>query len=288
MKFHPYSEIFPLIEGAEFEALVEDIKAHGLREKIWVYEGRILDGRNRFLACKKAGIKAATRKYAGKDALAFVVSANMQRRHLTIEQRALAAAKVATLSRGGDRRSDDFKASREALKQDDAAGAFGVSRSSVQRATKIVEHGSKALQSAVESGEIPLKKAAAVVDLPKSEQLKAATQKPLEPDLEAPEAPDDVDEDAAIASAEADYQRRVDTVMAADEKLAAAMAQLKQQSALIGTLESTRDGYMRGKEAVTKLLQAEQRKAAKLEKENAKLREQIEKLQERIAIMEAA
>lgn len=288
MKFHPYSEIFPLIEGAEFEALVEDIKAHGLREKIWVYEGRILDGRNRFLACKKAGIKAATRKYAGKDALAFVVSANMQRRHLTIEQRALAAAKVATLSRGGDRRSDDFKASREALKQDDAAGAFGVSRSSVQRATKIVEHGSKALQSAVESGEIPLKKAAAVVDLPKSEQLKAATQKPLEPDLEAPEAPDDVDEDAAIASAEADYQRRVDAVMAADEKLAAAMAQLKQQSALIGTLESTRDGYMRGKEAVTKLLQAEQRKAAKLEKENAKLREQIEKLQERIAIMEAA
>jgi hypothetical protein len=100
-------------------------------------------------------------------------------------------------------------------------------------------------------------------------------------DPEAPERPQDIDEDAALAAAEADLTRRMDAVMSADDKLVAAHAQLKQQAALIGTLETTRDGYMRGKEAVTKLLQAEKRKTAKLEKENARLRE-------RLAVMEAA
>lgn len=103
-----------------------------------------------------------------------------------------------------------------------------------------------------------------------------------------PERPDDVDEDAALAAAEADYTRRVDAVMQADDALTEMRAQLKQQAALIGTLEMTRDGYMRGKDAVTKMLQAEQRKTTKLEKDLAKAREENESLRERLAIMEAA
>jgi hypothetical protein len=94
-------------------------------------------------------------------------------------------------------------------------------------------------------------------------------------DDDEPERPDDIDEDAALAVAEADYLRRVDAVMQSDDKMAEAKAQLKQQAALIGTLETTRDGYMRGKDAVTKMLQAEQRKVAKLEKENKALRERL-------------
>lgn len=110
----------------------------------------------------------------------------------------------------------------------------------------------------------------------------------MAPDDDAPERPDDADEDAALAAAEADYSRRVDAVMQSDDKLSEARAQLKQQSALVATLEITRDSYMRGKDAVTKMLQAEQRKVAKLEKENAKLRDEIENLRERIAIREEA
>jgi N6-adenosine-specific RNA methylase IME4 len=54
--FHPLADIFPLIEGDDFEALVSDIRTFGLRESIVLFDGQILDGRNRYLACVAAGL----------------------------------------------------------------------------------------------------------------------------------------------------------------------------------------------------------------------------------------
>lgn len=76
--------------------LAEDIKANGLLEPIVLYEGMILDGRNRHAACLLAVVepKFAEANGIGSPVL-YVVSKNLHRRHLTVSQRAAIAAEVA-------------------------------------------------------------------------------------------------------------------------------------------------------------------------------------------------
>jgi hypothetical protein len=90
IKFHPLANLFPLMEGAEFDALVADIKAHGLHEVIVLYEEKILDGRNRYRACVAAGVPVELGRvqfYGDTDPVAYVISKNIHRRHLTAEQK---------------------------------------------------------------------------------------------------------------------------------------------------------------------------------------------------------
>jgi hypothetical protein len=93
-KFHPVSEILPLLEGDEFAALVASIKSHGLMNPIWLHpDGSIVDGRNRYRACQEARIEPRYQNWNGKGSLIdFVVAQNIERRHLDASQRALLAA----------------------------------------------------------------------------------------------------------------------------------------------------------------------------------------------------
>lgn len=93
MNFHPAANIFPLLQGDEFEALKADISQNGLIEPIWLHpDGRIVDGRNRWLACDSLAIAPRFKTWDGKGSLvAFVVSLNLHRRHLTSSQRAAVA-----------------------------------------------------------------------------------------------------------------------------------------------------------------------------------------------------
>jgi|SRR6516164_3945695 hypothetical protein len=86
-KFHPLADIFPLMEGQEFDELVADIGKNGLQENIVIYEDKILDGRNRYRACKGAGVSYFSSAYVGDDPLGFIISRNLHRRHLTEEKR---------------------------------------------------------------------------------------------------------------------------------------------------------------------------------------------------------
>ena len=54
----------------------------------------ILDGRNRARACKAVGIESTFTTYTGDDPIAYVVSLNLHRRHLTAEQKRELIAKL--------------------------------------------------------------------------------------------------------------------------------------------------------------------------------------------------
>lgn len=97
---HPMAAIFPEIGGDDFTKLVADILSYGVREPVWIYEGKILDGRNRYRACVKAGKDCPTREFTGsrQEALALVWSMNRERRHLTPSQAAAAETIRAQLS----------------------------------------------------------------------------------------------------------------------------------------------------------------------------------------------
>jgi ParB-like chromosome segregation protein Spo0J len=83
---HPLAAIFPEIEGQAFNALVEDIKERGQQEAVWLFENKILDGKNRARACELLGKEALIRPYTGDDPVGFVLSANLHRRHLDESQ----------------------------------------------------------------------------------------------------------------------------------------------------------------------------------------------------------
>ena len=89
-----FAEIFPMLDDDRLNELVRDIKDHGLLDAIVLYEGKILDGRCRYLACKVAGVEPRFEIYDGADALGFAVSRNLHRRHLNESQRAMVAARV--------------------------------------------------------------------------------------------------------------------------------------------------------------------------------------------------
>jgi hypothetical protein len=95
---HPLAETYPLMEGDEFEALVKDIEDNDLIEPITLHEGKILDGRNRYNACRRISHKFGKFDFKnlpdGKDPLLFVISKNSARRHLTTEQKRDVIAKL--------------------------------------------------------------------------------------------------------------------------------------------------------------------------------------------------
>jgi N6-adenosine-specific RNA methylase IME4 len=163
MRFHPYAEIFPLLEGDEFDQLVADIKARGLYEPIVTYEDQILDGRNRFRACVAAGIDCDLVPYIGIDPLGYVISRNLKRRHLSESQRAVVAAKLATLRRGDNQHTEGLPIGR-------SSELLNVGERSIARAREVLDKGTPELAAAVERGRVSVSAAADIASRPQDEQ----------------------------------------------------------------------------------------------------------------------
>jgi ParB-like chromosome segregation protein Spo0J len=155
-EFHPLANLFPMLDkdSRSFKGLVEDIKANRQYEPIWLLDGKILDGRNRYNACQQLGKEVVARDYIGDDPIGFVLSSNLHRRHLNVSQRAMVAAKLTSLELGANQHS-------EGTSIEVAAKLLNVGRASVERARQVLAKGDPSLIEAVEQGETSVTDAAA-------------------------------------------------------------------------------------------------------------------------------
>ena len=169
LSFHPVAELFPMMQGEAFDELVEDIKDHGLLEPIWLYEGQVLDGRNRYLACQQAGVEPVFADYQGDDPAGFSVSLNLKRRHLSESQRAMIGAKLANM-KAGDNQYTQGRANLPDLSNGDAAEKMNVSARSIKSAKKVQSQGIPELVNQVESGKVKVSIAADLASLPEENQ----------------------------------------------------------------------------------------------------------------------
>jgi hypothetical protein len=188
MELHPLCTLFPRLAGAEFDSLKADIIAHGQREPIVIYDGKVLDGGNRYLACVEAGIEPKTIPFCGGDPISFVLSANFHRRHLSAGQQAAVVAAAQDWSRAFQQGGDRIKV--QPLHLDSVADRAKASGASV-RTQKMADKVAKAspdLAKQVAHGEISLPKALEQIS-PRATKPELA---PVEPESE--HAPDLVSE----------------------------------------------------------------------------------------------
>lgn len=89
---HPVAELFPMLSDDELDDLAADIKENGLIHPLIITrEGELVDGRNRREALERLGMEARVEVFDG-DPVAYILSANISRRHLNKGQRAMLVA----------------------------------------------------------------------------------------------------------------------------------------------------------------------------------------------------
>jgi len=182
MEFHEAANIFPLDEEHLAE-LAEDIEREGLLCPIEVFNGKIIDGRRRWLACKKAGVKPEVVEVSPVDPVAYVISLNLKRRQLTKSQAGACAARAENLR---ERYAEEAK-ERQKRKpadfvvpnctqqtvgktRDRLAEDFGVSHGTVDRAGRAIRDGIPELVEALDAGKITANAASQIAAYPKPAQ----------------------------------------------------------------------------------------------------------------------
>lgn len=154
-----------------FEILKDDIKTNGCHTPLWLYDGMIIDGRHRFEACEELDIKPKYETFEGteEEMLAFVISQNLHRRHLSESNRATIASCLANMPVGKPK----GKKAAYSVTQPVAARLLNVSLRSVSSAKAIKENGSPLLNNKVANGEITVSAGEKIAKLPYAEQDKA-------------------------------------------------------------------------------------------------------------------
>ena len=158
-----------MLSDEELDSLAADIKTHGLRHPLVMHDRQLLDGRNRLVACKIAGVAPSFVEYEGDSPVSFVISVNIKRRQLDPSQRACVAIQIEPMfaiemqkryKETVGRPSKQSQANLPAIKpkqkphaRDLAAVVVGVSPRMVQYAKEIKAKNPEAFER-VKSGEV--------------------------------------------------------------------------------------------------------------------------------------
>ena len=201
-ELHPLADIIPEASPEDFAALVASIKAVGQIEPIRLWDERVIDGRHRLRACEQLGIEPVLREVpsdevdGGTDAglLAYVLALNINRRHATTSQRAIAAAKaVSTDGAGRPKISQICGITRER-----AATLFNVGARTIDQARQLINEADARVVDLVARGVLSLNAA-----LESHQQLSALAAEQ--------EAQGVVDPDFAALAKEIDRLKRTNT-----------------------------------------------------------------------------
>jgi len=169
MKNHPISDVWPMMDEAKLAELADDIRKNGQLVPVWLYEGKILDGRNRWAACMIAGVDPKTKEYKGDEPTAFAVSLNDRRRHMNKGSLAAVAAELEPFFAADAKRRQIRKPKAHSVvakmpqqtpskAREEAAKSVGVAARYVQDAKK-VKAGSPDVFERLKAGKITLQDA---------------------------------------------------------------------------------------------------------------------------------
>ena len=172
MHFHPIAQLFEAMDASDFDALKTSIQQAGQLQPIIRWHGKIVDGRHRFNACIALKIepKFEDLPEAMKESEVFAktIALNLHRRHLTTEQRALIAVKLSSLARGRPIKNTAVAV----FNQTTVAHLLSVSVDTIQRAKKVTTLGIPELLTAIQAGEISIKKASEIASkMPREQRL---------------------------------------------------------------------------------------------------------------------
>lgn len=165
--FHEAADIFPAMSDDEFELFKKDIAENGLQTPIVTLpDGRIIDGRHRWRACMETRTKPRYQVHSGNP-WAYVISANLHRRHLSSSQRAMVAARIAVRPAGGARPGAGRQIPETAFEglpptQGQTTELLGIGHTSITKARRVVNTGIPELASLVDDGRVKVETAARI------------------------------------------------------------------------------------------------------------------------------
>lgn len=268
LKQHPLSAAFPAMSAEDFQSLKDSIMNIGVQNPITMFEGMVIDGWHRYSAATELGMDCPSVELGDVDPRDFVLAQNKARRHVTQAQLAMATTTVYAWRPVGNPALSNSAPGAELKTTKELAVSAGVSERTIEQAKAVQTKAAPEVVEAVKAGEIGLKKAAAIAKLPKEEQA-AAIHKPAPKTAPADEVPaydgpDEAELRAAELQEQAD-QEAFNKLLLADDKLAAAYAEIKRLNAVNAVLESRMQGLMNEKAEAIRLVKSRDRQIAKLE-----------------------